>query len=61
MRRRLLLSGGAVSAGLDVDSQSPTGAHLLYEQVGMAATLTIGQFEHEIVAAGAGPVPRSDG
>ncbi|WEH38966.1 GNAT family N-acetyltransferase [Streptomyces sp. AM 2-1-1] len=53
--RALLLSAfalfaerGAVSVGLDVDSESPTGAHLLYARAGMSVTVSIGQFEREL-------------
>ncbi len=59
--RALLLAGfasfaarGVGTVGLDVDSESPTGAHLLYGRVGMTTTLAIGQFEHDVVAADAG-------
>ena len=57
--RALLLAGfalfaerGAASVGLDVDSESPTGANRLYEQVGMATTMAIGQLERELLRAG---------
>ncbi|MFF7359364.1 GNAT family N-acetyltransferase [Streptomyces sp. NPDC008125] len=57
--RSLLLSSfalfaerGASSVGLDVDSESLTGAHLLYARAGMAVTVSIGRFEREV----SGPV-----
>lgn len=66
--RALLLAGftslagrGAGSVGLDVDSESPTGAHLLYAQVGMSTTLAIGQFEVEVAPAGAESGPKISG
>ncbi|MGW0858799.1 GNAT family N-acetyltransferase [Streptomyces sp. NPDC002690] len=53
--RSLLLSSfalfagrGASSVGLDVDSESLTGAHLLYARAGMAVTVSIGRFEREV-------------
>lgn len=53
--RSLLLSSfalfaerGAASVGLDVDSESLTGAHLLYTRAGMAVTVSIGRFEREV-------------
>ncbi|MFD6420709.1 GNAT family N-acetyltransferase [Streptomyces sp. NPDC060198] len=52
--RSLLLSAfalfaerGAPSVGLDVDSESLTGAHLLYARAGMTVTVSIGRFERE--------------
>lgn len=70
--RALLLSAfalfagrGASSVGLDVDSESPTGAHLLYARAGMAVTVSIGRFEREVSGEGIGgstsggePAPR---
>ncbi|WP_229360143.1 GNAT family N-acetyltransferase [Streptomyces albidoflavus] len=41
---------GATTVGLDVDSESPTGAHHLYARAGMAVTATIGQFELSLPA-----------
>ncbi|MFC7467146.1 GNAT family N-acetyltransferase [Actinomadura keratinilytica] len=41
---------GATTVGLDVDSESPTGAHHLYAHAGMAVTATIGQFELSLPA-----------
>ncbi|MFD4988726.1 GNAT family N-acetyltransferase [Streptomyces sp. NPDC058374] len=39
------------TVGLDVDSESPTGAHHLYARAGMEVTATIGQFEETLPAA----------
>lgn len=44
----LFAARGATSVGLDVDSESPTGAHRLYERSGMTTTVAIGQFELRI-------------
>ncbi|WP_328718699.1 GNAT family N-acetyltransferase [Streptomyces sp. NBC_00247] len=56
--RSLLLSSfalfaerGAPSVGLDVDSESLTGAHLLYARAGMTVTVSIGRFEREVSGA----------
>ncbi|WP_327178754.1 GNAT family N-acetyltransferase [Streptomyces sp. NBC_01335] len=58
--RSLLLSSfalfagrGASSVGLDVDSESLTGAHLLYAQAGMAVTVAIGRFERKVTGPAA--------
>ncbi|MCX5400566.1 GNAT family N-acetyltransferase [Streptomyces sp. NBC_00102] len=44
----LFAGRGASSVGLDVDSESLTGAHLLYARAGMAVTVSIGRFEREV-------------
>ncbi|MFF2974144.1 GNAT family N-acetyltransferase [Streptomyces albidoflavus] len=41
---------GVTTVGLDVDSESPTGAHRLYAGAQMAVTATIGQFERGLPA-----------
>ncbi|MCX4549403.1 GNAT family N-acetyltransferase [Streptomyces sp. NBC_01500] len=47
----LFAERGAGSVGLDVDSESLTGAHLLYERAGMVTTAGIGRFELELPVA----------
>ncbi|MCA1224099.1 hypothetical protein [Streptomyces sp. 8L] len=51
----LFAKRGAASIGLDVDTESPTGAHVLYALAGMEVTVAIGQFERDVPHRGAGP------
>ncbi|MFJ1749196.1 GNAT family N-acetyltransferase [Streptomyces sp. NPDC088116] len=55
----LFAERGAASVGLDVDSESPTGANHLYEQAGMATTVAIAQLEREL-RAGVDPLDPLD-
>ncbi|WP_328581917.1 GNAT family N-acetyltransferase [Streptomyces sp. NBC_00370] len=48
----LFAGRGIDSVGLDVDSTSPTGAHRLYERVGMKTTTGIAQFERALSTDG---------